>query len=49
MEDGLTLEKAVSTTCQHEYVKQEQAALKQEGAIGEFSEAVGFVQSKQIR
>ena len=44
MEDGLTL---VSIKRQHEYVKQEQAALQQEGAIGEPSEAVGFIQSKQ--
>jgi len=37
----------VSITRQHEYVKQEQAALKQDGGIGEPSKAVGFVQSKQ--
>lgn len=33
LEDGLTLEKAISTARQQEYVKQEQAALKQEGGI----------------
>ena len=35
MEDGLTLEKAVSTARQQEYVKREQAALKQDDITGE--------------
>ena len=35
MEDGLTLEKAMSTARQQEYVKHEQAALKQDNITGE--------------
>ena len=48
MEEGLTLEKAVSMARQHEYVKNERAALRQESTIEESgtNESIGRVQVK---
>ena len=43
MEESLTLEKAISTARQHEYVKQEHATLKQDSGIT--GESVDFVKS----